>query len=102
MSQVCRASSSFHIRVEDDQKLNIHNRGLRQQRSVPYDRSATEQCIVTLTLQGVFAVTRLMGQHKWAYNKVHAPHLCVVFNLVRTVACLSGLPGDSCVGQKRP
>ena len=102
MSRVCRASSSFHFRVGDDRLLNIKSKGLRQERSLPYDRSATEHYVVTLTLQGGIAVTQLMDQRKWAYINVHAPHLCVVIDSVRITTCLSTLPGDICVGQRRP
>ena len=37
--------------------LNIHHEGLRQERSLPWDRSATEHYVVTLTLHVVFVVS---------------------------------------------
>ena len=36
--------------------LNIYKKGLRQEPSLPSDRSAPEHFVVTLTLQGVFDV----------------------------------------------
>ena len=39
------------------------------------------------------------------YNNIsapHNPHLCVVFDSVRTVARLSGIPVDVFVGQQHP
>ena len=34
--------------------INKYKKGLRQEQSLPWDRSAPEHCVVTLTLQGVF------------------------------------------------
>ena len=35
---------------------NIHHKGLRQEQSLRWDRSADEHYVVTLTFQGIFAV----------------------------------------------